>query len=411
MRYFPKAIFRMFLCLAFVQAIFSCRDTLDMPQTVDDTPVDTARCMTLVYIMAENSLSGFADKDIREIKAGATDVPNDCHMIVFVDDRKSPRILRIYNKEGEAVCDTMSVFEQDFCSSDTLSMRMVFDRIYEEFPAKSLNLVLWSHGSGWIRNPQSAPMQRSIGVDNEQNSYSNTSTRVIEIDELATLLCDLPVGVELLMFDACFMQSVEVAYALRNSANWILASPAEIPGDGAPYDRIMAALFSVPFNAEDVMNSYYDAYKTDNAGVLLSLVKCDAMDEFADVTSRYIPQAFARSRNIEYSSLFSYLPDGYFDGLTLYYPDYTDINSAMKANLTNFDYLEWKNSLDRAVPFSVASSSWYSLPHRNFYDVDNDVYCGVSMYIPRDNALFETYNVDFFKTEWYDAAGWNQTGW
>lgn len=408
---FFKSKFYMFLCLAFVQAIFSCRDTLDLPPVIDDVPVDTARSMTLVYMMAENSLSGFADKDIREIKQGALNVPDDCHMIVFVDDRNQPRILRIYNKKGSALCDTVQVFEDDFCSSDTSSMRMVFDWIYDKFPAKKLNLVMWSHGSGWIRNSRPSPMQRSIGVDNGANSYSNTSTRVIEIDELAALLCDFPMKVELLMFDACFMQSVEVAYALRKSADWILASPAEIPGDGAPYDRIMEALFSVPLNVDEVMNQYYNAYENEQSGVLLSLVRCEAMDDLANVTSYYIPQVFAHSNDIGYSSIFSYLPNGYFDGTSLYYPDYADINSAMKSNLTDSEYLEWKKFLDRAVPYKVASASWYSLPHRRFYQVDKEVYCGLSMYIPRNNSLFETYNDDFTGTEWYEAAGWSLTGW
>lgn len=394
--------------------LVSCRDTLDLPET--ETPESNvprvAKRMTLVYMMAENSLSDYAEKDVDEMCSVSNLVPEDCNLVVFIDDRKLPRICNLYNENGASVCDTVYKFEDDFCSSDTANMRMVFDCVLEMYPTESLNLVMWSHGSGWVDGDiRNVPIQRSIGVDNDRNSYSNTSSKVIEIEELAAFIETLPVRVELLMFDACFMQTVETAYALRNSADWILASPAEIPGDGAPYHRIVEPLFSFPLNVEAVMNGYYEEYKNDEYGVLLSLVKCGAMQELADYTAMYVPHAFSRSDRIEYATLFSYLPDGYFLGSKAYYPDYTDINSAMKAYLSSAEYSVWKAVLDKAVPYAVSSPSWYSAPKRMCYPVDEDDYCGISFYIPRGSANFDVYNRDFANTEWYNAAGWDRAGW
>ena len=46
-----------------------------------------------------------------------------------------------------------------------------------------------------------------------------------------------------IMFDACFMQSVEVAYELRDCCDYYIGFPAENPGPGAAYDRMFPFIF------------------------------------------------------------------------------------------------------------------------------------------------------------------------
>lgn len=405
---------RLFAVFFLLLSGVSCSDSLDLPDTPPQEPeTDTAKSLTLVYMMAENSLSSYAKKDIDEMMVAASSVPDDGKLLVFIDDNKLPRIYHIHADDGTAVCDTVYRFENDFCSSDTTAMRVVFDWVYENYPADSLNLIMWSHGSGWVNGTmQHAPMQKSIGVDNERNSaYSNNTMRAIEMNELADFLCTQPMPVQMLMFDACFMQTVETMFELRNSAKWILASPAEIPGDGAPYDKIMEALFSVPFNAHAVMEGYYRQYENDRFGVLLSLVDCSAIEEFANTTALFVPTLFDRANVINHASLFSYLPGGYFINSVAYYPDYTDINSVMKEYLAPADYDMWKISLDKVVVNALASDSWFSAPHRSVYMVDRNDYCGLSMYIPRDSEAFKNYNIDFATTQWYRYTGWEAAGW
>ena len=44
---------------------------------------------------------------------------------------------------------------------------------------------------------------------------------------------------DFIMFDACFMMSVEVAYEVRNYTDYYIGSPTENPGPGAPYDKVV----------------------------------------------------------------------------------------------------------------------------------------------------------------------------
>ena len=64
-----------------------------------------------------------------------------------------------------------------------------------------------------------------------------------------------------------------------------------------------------------------------------------------------------------------------------------------------------------AVPYRATTGSWYSAVHRTTYKVNNELFCGVSMYLPCEGEDNKAYNTDFSTTEWYTAAGWIGTGW
>lgn len=370
---------------------------------------DELRNLTFVYMMAENSLSGYAEADIKEMMSAAVEIPDDCALIVFVDDVLRPRICRIYSGAKGVVCDTIHTFGKDFVSSGVDNARMVFRRVAERYSAQTLNVVLWSHGSGWVAGRRT-PRSRSIGVDNGKNDYSNTDTEVLDIEDIPLLLSEFPVRPTVLMFDACFMQTLETAYALRECAQWIVASPAEIPADGAPYDLLLEHFFAHDVNAAHIVDAYCDAYEDAWGGVVLSVVDCTAMEQLAICCRGLVPAAFERAKG-EAVAAFSYLPGGYSSGEVDYYPDFTDANAAMQKALDAVSYGAWRAALDRAVPYRATTGRWYSAVHRINYKVDRENYCGVSMYVPREGERFEAYNADFSSTAWYEAAGWSLTGW
>lgn len=405
MKLFSELFLALFVALSFL--LSSCSGNSEDAYTTADN--DTLRNLTFVYIMAENSLSSYAASDIFEMKSAADEIPDDCELLLFVDDLSFPRICRIYFDGVEGQCETILTFEEDFSSSDINNVRMVFDWVNERYPARTLNVVMWSHGSGWVSG-KSAPCQRSIGVDNGNNSFSNSTSAAIDIDELAVLLQEQPVKPTMLLFDACFMQTVETAYALRNSVDYIVASPAEIPADGAPYDLLVEHLFAKNFDARKIIDAYCSDYANKRDGVVLSMIDCSAMEQLAECSARYIPKAFERVKG-DAKRGFSYLPNGYFIASRDYYPDFSDVNAVMKANLAADDYEQWYRVLMLAVPYRATTGSWYSAVHRTTYKVNNELFCGVSMYLPCEGEDNKAYNTDFSTTEWYTAAGWIGTGW
>ena len=402
------------VCMLLLTLLESCIFELKLPVPEPEPDVieqgDTARNTLLVYMMAENTLSGFAGYDLKEIVQAVPSVPADCRLFVYVDDNTSPVLTHHYLlTNGEVANSSYNVFDDDVCSSDTAALGAVLDYILDDYPTQSLDVVLWSHGDGWLPDKARTAAQRAIGVDNGKNVYSDKTTRAIEIPELAALLEQLPVKVNRLMFDACFMQGVEVAYALRNAVQWVIASPAEIPADGAPYETVVGAFFASD-GVEGIIDCYKAGYVGDFMGVVLSAAYMPAMQGLADAAYPNVCEYFNSGRKREYVDVFAYLPGG-ARGLYGMMPCYFDANAVMKRYLNEADYLAWRRALDAAVPYAVTTGSWYSAYVDRNIMVDTLVYSAISMYMPQAASRNESLNVDFSMTEWYRDAGWSEAGW
>ena len=370
----------------------------------------TARKTLLVYMMAENSLNDYASLDVDEILQAVPSIPRDCRLFVYVDDSSFPQLTQYYRMtSGETGCSRFQPFNTDVCSSDTAALGTVLDFILKDYPTETLDLIMWSHGDGWLRGPLNSSPQRSIGIDNGKNSSIDKVTETIEVEELAALLEALPTKVDRLMFDACFMQCVESAYALRNAAEWIIASPAEIPGDGALYSTLVPDFFNSD-GPEDIMDSYIKAYEAEPAGAVLSAVHTGYMQNLADATYAYVIKYFNSEKKREYTDVFSYLPGGRYNGSPAY-PSYFDMNVVMKKYLTADEYTGWREVFDSAVAYVASSAKWYSAVCGRVIGYDMSVGGGMSMYMPQHYSRNEKFNSDFKTTEWYSAAGWQQAGW
>ena len=394
-----------------LMTLVSCNDPVSlkvMPDVVEKG--ETARRTLVVYMMAENSLNNYASLDVDEIMEAVPSIPRDCRLFVYVDDNKFPMITQYFRMtNGEVGNSNFLPFTTDVCSSDTAALGAVLDFILKDYPTESLDLVMWSHGDGWLRGPLNAAPQRSIGIDNGKNTYSNSVIRTIEIEELAALLERLPTRVDRLMFDACFMQCVESCYALRDAAEWIIASPAEIPGDGALYSTLVPCFFNSD-GPEEIMDSYIRAYENKTVGAVLSAVDAQGMQNLADVTYSYVVKYFNSDKRREYTDVFSYLPGGKYNGSPAY-PSFFDMNAVMNKYLTADEYSHWRGALDGAVTYVASSEKWYSAVCRQVIGYGTTVCGGISMYMPQHYSRNEKFNSDFRTTEWYSAAGWQAAGW
>ena len=115
----------------------------------DDDPVDPMPERTvLVYLAGENNLSSYADSDLKEMLTASKQLNHKQQLIVYVDQAKSvpPFFARI--QDGEFV-DSVSVEES--LTADPAVLEKALRYMRTNYPAKSYGLVLWGHGSGWIR--------------------------------------------------------------------------------------------------------------------------------------------------------------------------------------------------------------------------------------------------------------------
>jgi len=129
------------------------------------------------------------------------------------------------------------------------------------YPAEKYMMVLWNHGSGWL-NQMSPRRKKAIASD-------ETDTDFLTMDELSSALEEaLPsIGkkIDIIGFDDCLMAQIEVAYQLKEYADYIIGSEELMPDNGWPYGDVLAELSRNPNYgkrelAVKITDIIYDSY-------------------------------------------------------------------------------------------------------------------------------------------------------
>ena len=393
----------------------SCRDSEDeelIPRP--GKPGKKLARTLIIYMAAENSLSSFVDYDSLEIAQGLSTVGVDHRVVVYIDDTKSSRLC--VGTRDEPLQETKT-YSRNISSTDSADMESVLSEIVTTYPADHYGLVLWSHASGWVPASGSKNVRRTFGVDNGLRLSTNMGP-VMEIATLAHVLSHLP-HFDYVFFDACFMQCVEVAYQLRHVTDYVIGSPAEIPGYGAPYDNLLSALCQISEgdnlpNMRNVVNGYADYYDSGGGrpypGAELSLVRTSALEALAAATAPHLQRLFADTTTPDCSAVqrFYYNPSQY--------TEYYDLQNLMYHHLSAEEYSDWLSAFMAAVPLSHLSSSWLSMyedPRTGkVCHVNEPEYTGaVSVFVPSDILAQRGYVTAYHAFDWYKDCGLSSTGW
>ncbi len=412
---YSRIPYNILLVVALSLCILTSCDKDDATPTIK-SDTSTSRVI-LIYMAAENNLSGMATTDINEILDGCTFMSDNDRVVVYLDNAvkgKAPSFYEITNKtEALALSELTPVhkLEKDYNSTSPYALEMAMRYVYDNYPADSYGVVLWSHASGWTPSNYDSesniriPVYTSFGVDTGNNNALSSWGKQMNIDDMAAVLGQFS-NIDFLMFDACFMQCIEAAYELRNTAHYILASPAEIPGPGAPYDLLMQPMFADSLDMEKVMTAYYTYYNERlDYGVLLSVIDCSELENFAGVHSRMMHEYADNLAQIDLSSTQNYFIFDRWHRMTDV-PDYYDIKGVMQQVITDSTHLqEWIEAFRRIVPHSCCTDTWYTDYAGTYMDVDRQQYGGVSMYVEQDKYKGHYFYDAYHNTAWARAIG------
>lgn len=361
----------------------------------------------MVYLAADNSLARFALADLDEMKAGMAKVNSSgVHLLVYVDTGSSPRLVELENRNGTVVETTIKTYEDNRNSVGLAETAEVLNDAFsnDAYKAESYGLIYWSHGDGWIPNP--LPATRWVGQD------TGNGTHYMNIEDLVSILSGAP-HLDFLLFDACFMQSIEVAYALRPFTDYCIGSPTEIPGPGADYEALVPALFADGDIALNIAEAYYTPYadiyddgdniSNDNwtGGVSVGVLKTSELDALASVT-RQVLQASAYPDDLR-SEVFDYDQRSRSSSSRV---GYYDMQAMMRLLTDDAGFEEWKQAYDAAVVYWKTTPLNYSA-YVGMFSMEGAA--GVSHYIPNPNKPSAT--SAYRSTSWYTDAGLSQLGW
>ncbi|MDR0574016.1 MAG: hypothetical protein LBG96_08325 [Tannerella sp.] len=326
----------------------------------------------IVYMAADNDLSGDALIDLEEMKQGFMET--DVNLVVFSDlPGELPRIMKI-SPESATEVHTYP----EFNSTEPSQMRQILNNIISMYPADEYGLILWSHGTSWL----------PAGV--RLKSFGEDAGKQMDIQALAEAL---PIRFDFILFDACLMGSVEVAYELKYKTDYLIASSTETVYEGFPYDLIVPELLKPDINSMLIAETYFNYYNSlpgAYCSATVSVTDCKELERLAELTRQLLSGGTYDLSVFDRTAV---------QRLDVYSEQYT------------FDFLDFINKL---LPYADKSlfirqldrTVLYKANTRRFLEeYDIETYCGLSCYIPHPNR--DDLN-EYYKTlGWYAVSGFN----
>ena len=374
---------------------------------------------TVVAYMLGESLETAINGNVFNMVRGSEQLTKDDNLLIYYD---RPGYKTVLMRVAKGRRDTIMTYAGNNKSLDPKVMNEVLNKCYTEYPANSYGLVVASHGTGWIIRPDTFAVTRAVKVP-KSSVGSDDGGKTINIPSMVEAMRGLP-KLDFILWDCCEMQCTEVAYELRNVADVMLGSPAEIPGNGAPYNTIVPIMFSSRTDYREAMlKEYWDSYiRTGQDSVPLSMIKTQYMEQFAQATAKALKSFMPTApMSADMSGQIFYFRDTRRGGDALMY----DVNCFMLKHLSNgdvenSDYLEWKKAFDLVVPLKFRCSKWFStlMTYNDFYGFSNfgkqDKYFGgMSMFVPASHYKTNNwdYNQEMRKMGWYYAVRWHDFNW
>lgn len=379
---------RYFLLLVFALNFVACADDPD-PDVPD--PVDRT---VLAYIAGNNSLSTALSNNIDAMCQGMRGVGGNL-IVYFASTSASPQLFKIGSDGSKELLKTYEKHN----SVDPAIFRSVVNEVFGQYPANSYGLVLSSHGEGWLPAPTSAKARMQI----EQRYSDAPLTKYFGQDgssfmNITDLASALPSGrkLDFLLFDACFMSSVEALYDLRNNAKHIIASPTEVMGTGFPYDKIAPQMFSPNLDLKKICQSFVDSYRgaAQYPSASVALVNTSELEALAGT----VQALYANHPNVS-------LDLTKIQSLELKYSHtYYDMDDYL-SQLSGGDvyYQAFQTQLGKVVEFVDYTPMIFSAfvyPRGDYFTLNRS--CGISAFIPQS---VPGYRSAYLNTAWAQAVG------
>ena len=350
----------------------------------------------LVYMIADNNLMGNGRTNLLDMqKSLDANGLNNCNLLIYLDGYDTtigdydyngkPQLLQFKEDElGKFKLKLLKEYEEQNSASIPVMKEVVSEMLKEDYKADSYGMILWSHGTSWL----------PIGYNQMTRSFGDDKDKQMEIYELAEALPDELL--DYILFDACSMAALECAYELKDKADFIMASSAEVLSDGFPYKTMLPFLLADEADLDAAANDFYQFYnKYSFPYGCMSVVKTDELKEL----SSFIKNAFKGKKedvfyDLPYNDLqiLSYLPSA---PSPLY--DFTD---TMKHLLDAEKQTALETLMNKVVVSKYHTKKIIHMHDSSPSFVTVNTFCGLSFYPYRKNLTQIN--------EWYKRLRWYQ---
>lgn len=260
----------------------------------------------LIYMAADNSLEQYGIQDINEMES-AVQAPQ-VSILVQIDRKPggdssngdwttTRRYLIRQDSDTQVIgSDVLEDLGELNMANPATLMDFVLWGV-ERYAAENYLLVLWDHGRGWQSRALSL-QPREVRSIHQDVTDGNAE---MSLSDLECAMASLP-HMNIVLFDACLMGMIEVAYAIRNQADIMIASEEEIPVEGQPYHSLVCRMATNPSIdavslASGIVTDYINYYKGYPGPCTLSALDLESFDELVSAVD-----AFAATMTVELDS-------------------------------------------------------------------------------------------------------------
>ncbi|MBP5210267.1 MAG: hypothetical protein J6Z27_00305 [Bacteroidales bacterium] len=365
----------------------------------------------LIFLGGNNNLQNYMRNNLYDIYESSSlpGYTSDTVVLVFEHfNQESPRLKRCYRTDnGNVISEILTVYEESFSSATAECFAQVEKDAFSRFPARSKGLIISSHGSAWMPEGyysfpidfSEARIQQFISeraldegivkgaeeiIQGKSISSDNNNDREIDIIEWAKAINE---HYEFICMDACFMSSIEVAYEMRHTADYILASPTEILAYGYPYQAVFDNLIKGgETNLKNFCSEMLDYHVQAGRTCTISLIKCSELEPLAS----YCKTLYA-AHSAEKAAVSPYLVQPFFRYSDDWFYDFGDY---VEQFVTASEYQTFCGYLNRVIIAKANTSRFLSLPiNKN---------SGFNTYIPK--ARYPKLNAYYKTLEWNKAT-------
>ena len=322
-----------------------------------------------------NNLTHYFETNIRDFEnALSSKEMNTSRVVVFISQSDSTACCyEIKWSKKRIIHDTIAEFANYRYEYTTIKGLSSLIKIAKGESTQQFAMIIGCHGDAWI---PAHDMKRSFGgIEIESRIDIATLRQALENNNLIA---------EYILFDDCYMSSVEVAFELRHVCNHIIASPAEIMAAGMPYSLIAKDLVNSP-NYSAICSKFYDYYanKPTMPYGAIAVTRCSELDSLANIVKRINRQSTTKSLQIY---------DGYEPHI------FYDLGDYMNAACTD-EVLksEFSAQLEKTVPYKTHTQKVYAY---EIGTIDIKSYSGISTSEPSQNKKCDSWK----ETSWAKAT-------
>lgn len=283
-----------------------------------DAPVTPVGQTVFMFFPWSNSLLSDFRRTVEDMQTvvAQRSMKDERIMVFMATSERKAVLFELKKQNGRCLTDTLRRYsDRPFTSRQWLTS--LFSEVMTLAPASRYGMVVGCHGLAWVPVLGQRNARKRLGsqerIDEEDNLYKEekidkegddlmhfevqgpVTTRFIggtypetqiETTDLADAMADAGFHTEYILFDACYMSSVEVAYELKDVTHYLIASPTEVLSYGFPYITMGKHLLGTP-NYKGIVDSFISFYSSYNLPYgTVAVTDCTQLDALAAIAQQ-----------------------------------------------------------------------------------------------------------------------------